>query len=245
MRLCSCHIFPWLDSCVTLRWSCGHGMWNKSPGYSHQLLLWISAIYWVIYKYLLCCFYSVCSLKQSVPALGEACHSTQVPTFIVQFSCSVVSDSLWPHEPQHTRPPCPSPTPGVYPNSCPLGWWCHPTISSSVFPFSSCLQSFPASGSFQMSQLFTSGGQSIGVSASTSGLEYEATLSRLGLPLFQHYPQTWCQSSVIKWRENGWEETLQEGKERKRERERGRAWTSCTGGKICTNSTCLEIAVAL
>ena len=85
-------------------------------------------------------------------------------------SCSVVSDSLWPHGLQHTRPPCPSPTPGVYPNSYPLSWWCHPTISSSVVPFFSRLQSFPASGSFQMSQLFTSGGQSIGVSASTSVL---------------------------------------------------------------------------
>ena len=84
---------------------------------------------------------------------------------IVPFSCSVVSDSLGPHGPQHARPPCPSPTPGVYPNSCPLSRWCHPTISSSVVPFS-CLQSFPAS--FLMSQLFASGGQSIGVSASTS-----------------------------------------------------------------------------
>ena len=88
----------------------------------------------------------------------------------VQFSGSVVSDSLWPHGLQHARLPCPSPTPRVYSNSCPLSQWCHPTISSSVTPFSSCLQSFPASGSFQMSQLFTSGGQSIGVSASTSVL---------------------------------------------------------------------------
>ena len=88
----------------------------------------------------------------------------------VQFSRSVVSDSLWPHGPQHARPPCPSPTPGVYSNSCPSRQWCHPTISSSVVPFSSCLQSFPASGSFQMSQLFASGGQSIGISASTSVL---------------------------------------------------------------------------
>ena len=77
---------------------------------------------------------------------------------------------LWPHRPQHVRPPCPSPTPRVYPNSCPLSQWSHPTISSSVVPFSSCLQSFPASGSFKMSQLFSSGGQSIGVSASTSVL---------------------------------------------------------------------------
>ena len=88
----------------------------------------------------------------------------------VQFSCSVVSGSLWPHESQHARLPCPSPTPGDYSNSCPLSRWCHPTISSSVVPFSSCPQSFPASGSFQMSQVFTSGGQSIGVSASASVL---------------------------------------------------------------------------
>ena len=88
----------------------------------------------------------------------------------VQFSHLVVSDSLWPHEQQHARPPCPSPTPGVYPNSCTLSQWYHPTISSSVVPFSSCPQSFPASGSSQMSQLFTLGGQSIGVSASASVL---------------------------------------------------------------------------
>ena len=88
----------------------------------------------------------------------------------VQFSRSVVSDSLRPHELQHPRPPRPSSTPGVHPNPCPLSRWCHPTISSSVLPFSSCPQSFPASGSFQMNQLFTSGGQSTGVSASTSVL---------------------------------------------------------------------------
>ena len=88
----------------------------------------------------------------------------------VQFSRSVVSYFLWPHEPQQARPPCPSPTPGVHPNPCPLSQWCRPTISSSVVPFSSRPQSFPASGSFHMSQLFTSGGQSVGVSASTSVL---------------------------------------------------------------------------
>ena len=90
--------------------------------------------------------------------------------YIVQFSRSVVSDSLRPHEPQHAMPPCISPTPRMYSNSCPLSRWCHPTISSSVVPFSSCPQSFPASGSFQMSQFFASGGQSIGVSASKSVL---------------------------------------------------------------------------
>ena len=81
-----------------------------------------------------------------------------------------MSDSLRPHGLQHARPPCPSPSPGAYPNSRPLSWWCHSTISSSVVPFSSCLQSFPASGSFPMNQFFTSGGQSIGDSASASVL---------------------------------------------------------------------------
>ena len=91
-------------------------------------------------------------------------------TSSVPFSRSVMSDTLQPHEPQHTRPPCLSPTPGVHPNPCPSSQWCHPAISSSVVPFSSCLQYFPTSQSFQMSHLFTSGGQSIGVSASTSVL---------------------------------------------------------------------------
>ena len=81
-----------------------------------------------------------------------------------------MSNSLQPHELQHARPPCPSPPPRVYPNSCPLSWWCHPTISSSVIPFPSCLQSFPASESFPMSQLFAWGGQSTGVSALASSL---------------------------------------------------------------------------
>ena len=89
---------------------------------------------------------------------------------VSQYRCSVVSDSLWSHEPQHARPPCPSPTPRVHPNPCPSSWWCHPTISSSVVPFTSCPQSFPESGSFQMSQLFASGGQSVGVSTLTSVL---------------------------------------------------------------------------
>ena len=98
------------------------------------------------------------------------CSPLTLQSSPVQFSCSVVSDSLQPHELQHARPPCPSPTPRVHPNSCPSSQWCHPTISSSVVPFSSCPQSLTASGSFQMSQLFASGGQSIGVSASTSVL---------------------------------------------------------------------------
>ena len=86
----------------------------------------------------------------------------------VQFSRSVMSDSLWPHELQHTRPPCPSPSPGVHSDSHPSSWWCHPAISSSVVPFSSCPQSLPASESFPMSQLFAWGGQSTGVLALAS-----------------------------------------------------------------------------
>ena len=98
-------------------------------------------------------------------------HSLCIPTCLSgQFSHSGMSNSLWPHGLQHAKPPCPSPTPRVYTNSCPLSQWCHPTISSSVVPFFSCLQSCPASGSFQMSQFFTSGSQRIEVSASTSVL---------------------------------------------------------------------------
>jgi len=91
-------------------------------------------------------------------------------TYSVQFSCSVMSDSLRPQGLQHARLPCPSPTPRACSNSCPLSQWYHSTISSSVVPFSSCLQSFPASGSCPMSQLFASGGESLGVSASASVL---------------------------------------------------------------------------
>ena len=88
----------------------------------------------------------------------------------VQFSCSVMSNSLWPHEPQNARLPYPPPTPRAYSDSCPFSWWCHPTISSSVIPFSSCLHSFPVSGSFPVSQFFAWGGQSIRVSALVSVL---------------------------------------------------------------------------
>ena len=94
-----------------------------------------------------------------------------IPLSSVQFSSVAQScPALWPHELQHARPPCPSSTPGVHSYSCPSSWWCHPAISSSVVPFSSCPQSFPESGSFPMSQLFTWGGQSIAVSASASVL---------------------------------------------------------------------------
>ena len=107
----------------------------------------------------------------------------------VQFCCSVESISAWPYELQHPRPPCPSLTPGACSNSCPSSWWCHQTSSFSVTLFSSCLQTFPASGSFPMSQLFTSGGQSIGVSASTSvfpmNIQYWFPLGLTGLMSLQ------------------------------------------------------------
>ena len=117
----------------------------------------------------------------------------------VQFSCSVMSDSLRPHELQHARPPCVSPIPRVCSNSCPSSWWCHSTISSSVVPFPSCLQSFPAPGSFPVSQFFASGGQSTGTSASVLpmnvqdwfplGLTDLTSLQSKGLSksLFQHH----------------------------------------------------------
>ena len=95
----------------------------------------------------------------------------------VQFSHSVVSNSLQPHELQHTRLPCPSPAPGAYSDSRPSSWWCHPTISSSVVPFSSCLQSFPGSGSFQMSQFFASGRKSTGLSASSPSIEHSGLIA--------------------------------------------------------------------
>ena len=120
------------------------------------------------------------SLLDSLDVCFKKCHFSFLSSgyeficsfkeFCVQFSHSVVPNSLQPHEPQHARPHSPSPTPRVHPNSCPLSWWCHPTISSSAIPISSYPWSFPASGSFQMSQLFASGDQSIGVAASTSVL---------------------------------------------------------------------------
>ena len=104
----------------------------------------------------------------------------------VQFNHSVTSNSLQPHEPQHARPPCPSPTPGAHPNSCSLSQWCNPTISSSVTPFS-CPQSFPASGSFQMSQLFASGGQ-------------RHVLISLSLEMFKERPKTSClEHNIGEW----------------------------------------------
>ena len=121
------------------------------------------------------------------------CCSMALPEIgSVQFSSvTQLCLTLRPHELQHTRPPCPSPTPRVHPNSCPLSQWCHPTISSSVVPLPCCPQSFPASGSFQVSQLFTSGGQSIGVSASTSVFPMNtqdwSPLGWTGITIFFHF----------------------------------------------------------
>ena len=125
----------------------------------------------------LLCVYVVC-----------VCIKLKLNSFLSQFISSAVSDSSRPHGPQHARPPCPSPTPRVYSNPCPLSRWCHPTTSSSVVPFSSCPQSFPASGPFQMSQLFASGGQRIGVSASTSVLPMNTQDWSLGWKLILFQP---------------------------------------------------------
>ena len=123
------------------------------------------------------CVYVVC-----------VCIKLKLNSFLSQFISSAMSDSSRPHGPQHARPACPSPTPRVYSNPCPLNRWCHPTISSSVVPFSSCPQSFPASGPFQMSQLFASGGQRIGVSASTSVLPMNTQDWSLGWKLILFQP---------------------------------------------------------
>ena len=128
---------------------------NSSPQIL-QRALWVN--YWVTSMWLM--FSRVYSILLNVKTLESS----------VQFTCSVMSDSLRPHESQHARPPCPSSTPGAHSNSCPLSRWCHPAISSSVVPFFSCPQSLPASEAFPMSQLFTWGGQSTGVSALASFL---------------------------------------------------------------------------
>jgi len=175
--------------------------------HSHSIFIWLSHQYLTTYT-VSDLDTQNCSLHQSSPTsvsrttftrwlrqtthhLKEKWHMVTVQccvgckcTISVQFSRSVVSNSLRPHEPQHARPPCPLPTPWGYPNSRPSSRWCHPAISSSVIPFSSCLQSFPASGSFQMSQLLASGGQNIGVSASTSVLPIQWLITFKGYTSF-------------------------------------------------------------
>ena len=132
-------------------------------GYNLNIAVYFIHILWGLIK----------NYKRSLEIIIQSHHMIRLrtlPYYVSQFSRSGVSDSLRLHGLQHTRPPCPLPSPRACSNSCPSSRWCHPTISSSVVPFSSCPQSFPASGSFQMSQFFTSGGQSVGASASASVL---------------------------------------------------------------------------
>ena len=157
-------------------------------------------------------------------SLSSSKRDNETPS--VQLSCSVVSDSSRPHGLRHTRPPCPSPTPGACSNSCPLSRWCHPTISSSVVPFSSCPQSSPASGSFPMSQFFASGGQSIGASASVLPMNIQdwfplgvtgwISLQSKGLSrvfsnttvqkhqFFGTQPSLWSNPHIHTWQEKPW-----------------------------------------
>ena len=129
------------------------------------------------------------SRRQVTASIGKDVQKLAPRYSSVQFSRLVESDSLQPHEPQHARPPCPSPTPGVHPNPCPSSQWCHPIISSSVIPFSSCPQSFPASGSFQMSQLFASQIQPTGTYSMTKCPPMDESTNKT-----QHAHMQWIQS---------------------------------------------------
>ena len=148
---------PWLNQVFIIKVDRTSLAWQVCYSYDYDRKLWVAC---TSYKY--------------YPARWEQLSS-------VQFSHSVVSDFWRPHESQHARPPCPSPTPRVYSNSCPSSWWCHPAISSSVVPFSSCPQSLQASGSFPMSQLFAWGGQSIGVSVLPKNTQDLSPLGWTGL----------------------------------------------------------------
>ena len=158
-----------------------HAGWSDDRESSACLVL-INCLYRFFQNFCICDFYYYFELlnlnlfpnvESHLSIIWKAFFTTiwpQITLNFLQFSRSVVSDSLRPHESQHARPPCPSPTPGVHSDSCPSSQWCHPAISSSVVPFSSCPQSLPAPGSFPMSQLFAWGGQSTGVSALASFL---------------------------------------------------------------------------
>ena len=151
---CSCLV---TKSCPTL---CDFIIWSP-PGSSVHGISQVRILEWVAIS--CSCGSSDLGIEPVSPSLARVCFTSEEPgkpPYVFQFSRSVVSDSLRPHGLQHARPPCPSPTPGVHPNSCPLSRWCHPAISSSVVPFFSHPQFPPASGSFPMSQLFLWGGQS-------------------------------------------------------------------------------------
>ena len=158
------------------KWLCSHPVPSSRLSFHIRLKLFIKYTHTHAHTHLCIQISNFEDINEYIKILkalwtdGGGNYFTVKHSLSVQFSHSVMSNSLWPHGLQHARPPCPSPTPGVHPNLQSLSQWCHPTISSSVIPFSSHLQSFPASGSFQMSQLFTSGGQSIRVPASTSVL---------------------------------------------------------------------------
>ena len=158
---CGRSLTSWCELCFVDDWS---SLWPEASqgSLSHGHCLWLNTSHRPTPK-------GSAPSGRGAPTFFSA-NKEVPPRASVQFSCSVMSDSLWSHGLQHARPPCPSPAPGVYSNSCPLSRWCHATTSSSVVPFSSRLQSFPASGSFPVSQFFTSGGQSIGVSVSASFL---------------------------------------------------------------------------
>ena len=167
------------DWATELNWTSFYYLWCNGPSLSVLLLTSLPVIISYLYKKQR--HDSLVKIRELVKGVQKIqLSSYKISNFwrcnvhhqfsSVRFSRSVMSDSLQPHELQHARPPCPSPTPRVHPNSCVLSRWCHPTISSSVIPFSSCPPNLPASGSFPMSQLFTWGGQSIGVSALASVL---------------------------------------------------------------------------
>ena len=141
---------------------------KKKMLFSVQKYIWnFRKQFKVYFTWNICPMYNDNEVSLVKPSSNRVHHIKGIQTTFVQFSSSILSNSLWPHGLQHARHPCPWPIPGVYSNSSPFSQWCHPTISSSVIPFSSLLQSFPASGAFQMSQFFTSSGQSIRVSVST------------------------------------------------------------------------------
>ena len=142
-------------------------MWITFPFIMPGIWKIFPIFYYFFENSILYCLLLQCLSSWTFPSLYL---SSLLLNFLLLFSSSIVSDSLWPHGLQHARLPCPSPFPGVCPNPWPSSWWCHATISSSVIPISSCPQSFPASGSFQMSQFFQSSGQRIGASASASVL---------------------------------------------------------------------------
>ena len=149
-------------------------IWISSDKVSSEILIFVPLYLMfhflpLVLRFSFCLWFSASDMPVCVCVCARM-HLHMCTYVHIQFSHSVVSDSLWPHESQHTRPPCLSPTPGVHSNSCPSSRWCHPAISTSVVPFSSYPQSLPASGSFPMSHLFTSGGQSMGISASASVL---------------------------------------------------------------------------